>query len=411
MPSLTDKLKDLGVQVGTSNIKPGKKPTHPIALTDILRGSWEKTRVGDCFVVRKHIPFSLQHGDRDLSLLPQLNIFDSLSAYSGISEIPFDQYLFIDTETTGLSGGAGTYVFLVGAAKFEKEGIHFAQFFLQDPANEPSQLAALEEFSANAKVVVSYNGKSFDLPRIKNRYLFHSWPAPFQDIFHLDLLHIVRRLWKNQLPSCSLGDIEHHLLGIERASHDIPGWQVSEKFFEYLQNSDPDPLEGVFYHNEVDVISLITLLSYIADRLSNPLSDLYRDQKDLVSIGRYLSDLNKTDLAIEVLTSALQNKSLSADLSLSGMKSLALIFKRNKDPDSAVPLWEECASLDDIYAKVELAKYYEHKKSDYQEAIHWTLSAQSSAKESSELVEFHRKDLEHRLNRLKTKEKKRKKQP
>lgn len=410
MPSLTDKLKDLGVQVGTSNIKPGKKPAPPTSLTDTLQGSWEKTSVGDCFVVRKHIPFSLQHGNRDLSLLPQLDIFESLSAYSGISEIPFDQYMFIDTETTGLSGGAGTYVFLVGAAKFEKEGVHFAQFFLQDPANEPCQLAALEEFSVNTRVVVSYNGKSFDLPRIKNRYFFHGWPAPFQDIFHLDLLHIARRLWKNQLPTCSLGDIEYHLLGIQRESHDIPGWQVSENFFEYLQNGDPVPLEGVFYHNEVDVISLITLLSYISDRLSNPLSDPYRDQKDLVPIGRYLSDLNKTDLAIEVLTNALQNKSLSTDLSLSGLKSLALIYKRNNDPDSAVPLWEKCASLDDIYAKVELAKYYEHKKSDFQEAIHWTLSAQSSANESSELIELYRKELEHRLNRLKTKENKRKKE-
>ncbi|HDD61125.1 MAG TPA: hypothetical protein ENF22_01180 [Chloroflexi bacterium] len=405
MPSITDKLRDLGVQVGTSNIKPSKKPARPASLTDTLQGSWEKTSAGDCFVVRKHIPFSDQNNAKDLPLLPQVGVFEFLSAFAGISEIPFDKYIFIDTETTGLSGGAGTYVFLTGAAKFENDGIHFAQFFLQDPENEPCQLAALEEFSANARVVVSYNGKSFDLPRIKNRYLFHGWPAPFQNIYHLDLLHIVRRLWKTQLPTCSLGDVEYHLLDIQRASHDIPGWQVSEKFFEYLQNGDSDPLKGVFYHNEVDVISLVTLLSYITDRLSNPLSDSYRNRLDLIPIGRYLADLSRTDLSIEVLSSALQNKSLPIDLTVLGLKSLATIHKRGKDQELAIPLWEKCASLDDVHSKIELAMYYEHKISDFQEAIHWTLSAQASVKQSPELKSQYKDELEHRLNRLKNKEK------
>jgi uncharacterized protein YprB with RNaseH-like and TPR domain len=405
MPSLTDKLKDLGVQVGTSHIKPGKKTVPPPSLTDTLPGSWEKTSAGDCFVVRKHFPFSLLHGDRELSDLPQIDVFESISAYSGISEIPLEQYLFIDTETTGLSGGAGTYVFLVGAAKYETDGIHFAQFFLQDPSNEPCQLAALEEFCANAKVVVSYNGKSFDLPRIKNRYLFHGWPALFQNIFHLDLLHIVRRLWKTQLPTCSLGDVEYHLLGIQRESHDISGWQVSEKFFEYLQNNDPDPLKGVFYHNEVDVISLITLLSYITDRLANPLSAPYLNREDLVTVGRYLLYLSKADQAIEVLSKALKNKSLSDESTLLGLISLASIYKKNNDFASAVPLWEKCASLNDIQSKVELAMYYEHKKSEFQEAIHWTLSAQSSSKLTRISKNQYKKELDHRLKRLKIKAK------
>jgi len=405
MPSLTDKLKDLGVQVGTSDIKPGKKTVPPISLTDALPGSWEETSAGDCFVVRKHFPFSLKHGDRKLSDLPQIDVFEAIIAHSGISEIPLEQYLFIDTETTGLSGGAGTYVFLVGAAKYEDDGIHFAQFFLQDPTNEPCQLAALEEFCVNTKVVVSYNGKSFDLPRIKNRYLFHGWPAPFQNILHLDLLHIVRRLWKTQLPTCSLGDVEYHLLGIQRDSHDIPGWQVSEKFFEYLQNSDPEPLKGVFYHNEVDVISLITLLSYITDRLVNPLSTTYRNREDLVPVGRYLFYLHKADQAIEVLSKALKNESLSDESTLLGLISLASIYKKNNDFVSAVPLWEKCATLDDIQSKVELAMFYEHKISDFQEAIHWTLSAQSSSNLTRISKNQYKTELDHRLKRLKKKAK------
>jgi uncharacterized protein YprB with RNaseH-like and TPR domain len=411
MPSLTDKLKELGVQVGASKIKPPERKAAQSDIADLLPGSWEKTSRGDCFIVRKHIPAAALQIVQGLSHLPQIGIFDTPGAFAGISEVPFDQYLFIDTETTGLSGGAGTYVFLVGAAKFQNDGIHFAQFFLQDPANEPCQLAALEEFASAAKVVVSYNGKSFDLPRIRNRYMYHGWPAPLQDIYHVDLLHIVRRLWKRHLPTCSLGDIEYHLLGIERDSLDIPGWQVADKFFEYLQTQDPHPLEGVFYHNEVDVISLISLLSYISDRLSNPLKDPYQTQDDLVSIGLYLSNLDKRDLAIEVISMTLENKSLSDELSLLGLRSLAALYKSGNDIEAALPLWVKCAEKDDIHSKVELAKYYEHQEADYQEAIHWTLSAQSSLDLSDELQHFQLKNLLHRLERLKLKELKRKDQP
>ena len=405
MPSLTDKLKDLGVQIGTSDIKPPQKQAHAVSLPDALHGSWEETRAGNCFIVRKHLPFDLQHGENDLSRFPKVGIFENISTLSGISDVPFDQYLFIDTETTGLSGGAGTYVFLAGAAKYDKDGIHFAQFFLQDPSSELCQLAALEEFCVNAKVIVSYNGKSFDLPRIKNRYLFHGWPAPFQNIYHLDLLHIVRRLWKNHLPGCSLGDIEYHLLGIQRSSHDIPGWQVSEKFFEFLQTGDPIPLEGVFYHNEVDVISLVSLLSYITDRLTNPLAQPYENLNDLVSIGRYLSDLNQNDISIDILTKALANKSLQKKEALVGLKTLASIHKKNSDHEQAVPLWKKSAELDDIQAMIELAMYYEHKLLNYQEAIHWTLSAQEISKRSRLSDNKYKEALIHRLSRLKLKEK------
>jgi uncharacterized protein YprB with RNaseH-like and TPR domain len=406
MPSLTDKLRDLGVQVGASQIKTASKKSPGISLSEALEGRWETNRSGECFVVRKDYPFNHKHGNRSLSRLPDISIFEPVLSSTSLSDIPLEQFLFIDTETTGLSGGAGTYVFLVGAAKYDQDGIHFAQFFLQDPANEPCQLAALEDFCSSSKVLVSYNGKSFDLPRIKNRFLFHGWPAPFQDIYHLDLLHIVRRLWKTHLPTCTLGDIEYHLLGVERSSQDIPGWQVSEKFFEYLQNSDPEPLKSVFYHNEVDVISLITLLSYITDRLLKPLSKAYRDFDDLVPIGQYLYHLGRSDKAIEVISRAISSKSLSEYSLLSGLTSLASIHKKNDEYHSALPLWKKCADMNDIQSKIELAMYYEHQAADYQEAIHWTLSAQASMNTSRVLIKQYQQELDHRLNRLKEKEKK-----
>ena len=403
MPSITDKLKKLGVQVGTSNIKPVQKSFSPAALVDALEGTWESTSMGDCFVVRKIFPLNLKHGARTLGQLPNLDFLEAINSLAGVSRIPLDQFMFIDTETTGLSGGAGTYVFLVGAAKIEEDGIHFAQFFLQDPSTEPCQLAALEDYTTNTKVIVSYNGKSFDLPRIKNRYLFHGLPSPFQNVIHIDLLHLARRLWKAHLPSCSLGDIEYHLLGLERSAHDIPGWQVSEKFFEYLQSGNPSPLEGVFYHNEVDVISLITLLGYISDRLSDPLAKEYRENHDLISIAGYLSDLGRSALALEVFSSGLKIKALPDELSVTGLTSSASIHKRMGNTDLAVPFWEKSASYDDIDSKIELAMYYEHKIMDFEEAIHWTLSALSSIESSNDLKARHKKELDHRLARLKDK--------
>jgi len=176
MPSLTNKLKSLGVQLGADKIKaPVKSAAFP-HLVDVLNGSWENTINGDCFVIRKTFHPDYVHGNSSLFTDLDLTILEGDPSLAGISAIPLDKFLFIDTETTGLAGGAGTYVFLIGAAKYENGNFHFAQFFLQDPAAEPAQLAALEKFCLNTKVVISYNGKSFDLPRIKTlTFLLAPW--------------------------------------------------------------------------------------------------------------------------------------------------------------------------------------------------------------------------------------------
>jgi uncharacterized protein YprB with RNaseH-like and TPR domain len=405
MTSLTEKLKSLGVQIGAEKIKAPVKSNPSLQLTDLFDGCWEGTSHGDCFIVRKSIPLDFVHGSLKLFQELNLDIFEDIPSLSGISSIPYNQFLFIDTETTGLAGGAGTYVFLIGVAKFENERFHFAQFFLQDPANELAQLAALENYCSSAKVIVSYNGKSFDLPRLHTRYRFHGWPQPFEDVFHIDLLHIARRLWKSHLSSCSLGNIEHHLLGVTRSSLDVPGWQVASLFFDYLQNGDPTPLSSVFYHNEIDVLSLITLLNYITNRLSNPLADKYQSLDDLVSIGTYLARHNRIQSAQSVLTHTINNIDLPEHLYLSALSNLASLYKKSGEYSEAVPLWEILASHNVLQAHTDLAIYYEHKKTDFQEAIHWTLSAVEilSLYSSPPQSEKIRAALEHRLSRLKRK--------
>ncbi len=403
MPSLTDKLKELGVQVGTTGIQFSRQTEIPHDLIDHLPGAWETTSRGECFVVRKSFPLSERVGPVISTSRPSLSVFEPLPSLEGISDIPLSQILFIDTETTGLSGGAGTYVFLVGAARISEDQIEFAQFFLQDPASEASQLAALESFSANTRALVSYNGKSFDLPRIKNRYLFHGWPAPFENVYHIDLLHIARRLWKDHLPGCTLGDLEYHLLHMERDGLDIPGWQVSEKFFEYLQNRDPEPLKGVFYHNEVDVISLVTLLGYISDRLACPTHPAYLEREDQLSFGKFLAYLRQEDSAAEVLESYLKNRKIPSHHKISAQTALASIHKNKGEYKRAVKLWKKSAKKGEIRPSIELAMYYEHQRQDYEEAIHWTLTALDASRDREPESTNLELEIAHRLNRLKKK--------
>jgi uncharacterized protein YprB with RNaseH-like and TPR domain len=401
MPSLSDKLKALGVQVGTRNIKAPISKNRS-SLVDVLNGEWHKTSSGDCFVVSKSLPFDTKHGVVSLDQFQTPIILERLPGLEGISDIPINKYLFIDTETSSLSGGTGSYVFLIGAAKYTKSSIQFKQFFLEDPSIEPAQLAALEEFASSAKVIISYNGKAFDLPRLKTRFKLHGWPSPFDDILHIDLLHIARRLWKAHLPACNLGEIEHQILDISRSELDVPGYEIARLFFDYLQSGNPAPLKSVFYHNEVDVISLISLYIHILMCLSNPLS---QESDELISIGLYISHLRFDREAIAILEKALITDTISDTLRFKGMEHLAKLYKKNKEYQKALPLWRDISAEEDTLSPyIELAMFYEHIEKDFQEALHWTLSAidlfsqQSESSQSDDLIQ-----LNHRLSRLKKK--------
>jgi len=140
----------------------------------------------------------------------------------------------VDTETTGLAGGSGTYTFMVGIGRFEGDEFRLAQFFLRDPSEEAAQLAAIEKFLAPCQAVVSFNGKSFDLPLLNSRYLINGCPPPLAGAAHIDLLHLSRRLWRARLPSRTLGNLEAKILGLTRAQQDVPGWMIPDLFLDRL---------------------------------------------------------------------------------------------------------------------------------------------------------------------------------
>jgi hypothetical protein len=313
--------------------------------------------------------------------------------------------LFLDTETTGLSGGSGTYAFLIGVGRFQDKEFIQRQFFLRDPIEEPAMLSALENFAAPADALVTFNGKSFDIPLMNTRYLSNAAPSPFSEMGHIDLLHLARRLWRDVLPSRALGDLESEILDIERSSSDIPGWMIPEMYTDYLRSGDARPLAGVFYHNAMDILSMVTLLDLMARKLESPIEEGEQHHAELFAIGRLFADLGFSEDAIFVYQQTIDQKPAKK---IRGplLQNLAWLHRRKGDFESALELWESAAKDGQVYAFVEIAKYFEHQKGDFSEAFTYSERALKIVK-SERTARYDRLHwqplLEYRQNRLKRK--------
>jgi hypothetical protein len=406
MDSLSDRLKALGVEIGAQNISP---PSHSTpTLREVLAGDWLETRQGRTFIVEKRYPLNHQQGSTPIA--PRLNleeINDWLDDQQDI-HLALENLAFLDTETTGLAGGAGTYTFLVGIGRFVENEFQVKQFFMRDPSEESGQLTAVEEYLAPCSVFVTYNGKSFDIPLLKTRFIRQGWTPTFQDFAHIDLLHLSRRVWKYQLPRHKLSDMEADILEFTRDEEDVPGWQVTELFFEYLRTEDPTPLKNIFYHNEMDVLSLSALLNRIATTLNQAASPEQETEpsQELLGVARHFRDVGKIEQAISTYEEALDQDILPEATYWEGLKALSFLYKKQKQYTDAIPLWKQAARAGHRYACVELAKVYEHTRKDYNEALHWTLFALEtlSGDEKNRVKAFEWLEaLNHRKNRLKRK--------
>ena len=411
MPSLSDKLKSLGVKVGAEGLPaPIKHRGHPIE--QVVSGRVHTTHSGDAYVVEVVYPSDHLYGHTPLNVPASLS---TVAHWAGggkpelierIQRCSTHGFAYLDIETTGLMGGTGTYAFLIGVGRFDEDGFHLAQFFMRDPLEEPAQLLALEQFVAPCETLVTYNGKSFDVPLLNTRYLTHGWRSPLFEPAHVDLLHLSRRIWRERLPSRTLGNVETFILGAHRTEEDVPGWQIPQLYFDYLRSGDARPLKSVFYHNAMDVLAMAALLNHVTVLLEDPLeSQSPENVLDLVGVGRLYEELGRTDDACRIYGRCLQ-ESLPDDLLLDTLQRLSLIYKRNGDYLTALPLWEKAASYKHLYAFEELAKYYEHHARDVQTAIYWTKAAleliHSPAIPKDTRQEYQPK-LEHRMQRLQRK--------
>jgi uncharacterized protein YprB with RNaseH-like and TPR domain len=169
---------------------------------------------------------------------------------------PRDRIVFLDTETTGMQGGAGMCPFLVGLGSFIGDDFHMLQYFIRDFDEEPSMLYALGELLSRYELVVTYNGAAFDLPLLETRFTLARLDSPFQNMSHLDLLFTARRLWRNGHGSCRLIALEREMLSFFRGP-DVPGSMIPRVYFDYLQQRPSSTLNAVFTHNVNDVVLLL----------------------------------------------------------------------------------------------------------------------------------------------------------
>ncbi|MDD4519184.1 MAG: ribonuclease H-like domain-containing protein [Limnochordia bacterium] len=339
------------------------------ALPWQLGGVLQTNQWGTYLLCDAHYPLDYYHGDRQLG---------SLLRYHGQSvdcispcfdqKLDLDQLVFLDTETTGLSRGTGTYVFLVGLGYFTETGFRISQYFLPDYSEELAMLSRLSEELGPKTGLVSFNGKAFDVPLLQTRLICQRLPQWHLPKMHMDLLHSARRLWKGTLDSCSLSSLEVNVLGFSRRD-DVPGYLIPERYFNYLASCDATPLKEVLRHNRQDILSMVTLTELLIRIYSAP--ELIDDPKMLMRVAKHRASLGDSLGAEALYAQVLREKSPSSYGPLA-MGRLAKIYKRQGKWGPAIDLWYRLIAEGgrfELEPFEELAKYYEHREKDYPQAI------------------------------------------
>ncbi len=309
--------------------------------------------------------------------------------FSEMENRDIENLIFYDLETTGLSGGAGTIAFLAGFGWIEKNRLIINQYFLHDFPGEIDFLLLINELLVPGKILVSYNGKSFDHPLLRTRFLMKG--LKLNELPEIDLLHAARRLWKKRLPSCRLGTIENSILGIHRVG-DIPGIEIPDIYFNYLKKGHDNRIAGVFRHHLQDIKSLAGLLAHMEKLWLNPMDVSVEDR---TALGRLLLPGNRKE-GEALLRESWNNRDFEA------AQILSIYYKRKGNYIGAANIWKEMwQTRSGFFQGIELAKYYEHKIKDFISAksIVEVLIQEVITRDNIKVIEA----LKHRLKRLERK--------
>jgi uncharacterized protein YprB with RNaseH-like and TPR domain len=400
---LQDRLRRLGVVKGPRELKPARprppdseEPIYqepevdddydstrdeiPALETLLPGGRLVETDLGACFVLDKVYPANYLHGQDRLSDFLSLSL-ETPAAFCQdprLIDLRHQDFLFLDTETTGLMG-AGTIAFMVGVAFWEGDAFVVRQYFLRDHADEPAMLNLLGRLLADRPGVITFNGRTFDLPLLDNRYLMNRLDDLVGDLLerpHIDLLHPARRLWRRRLGSCALSELEKNLLNVRRTGEDVPGWRIPSLYMDYLRTGDARELLGVFYHNQLDMLSMVTLAARVLRHFGQP--EPADHALDLVSLARWQQKLGFINQAETILRMAAEEDT-ALDIYHQVLFDLGALLKQNGRRPEAVTYWQQIAvtAFDNVEAHVELAKYYEWEQQDLGSALSWTQQALS----------------------------------
>jgi len=405
----------------------------------ILGGQPVDTPFGRCLVIDRRYEAdrwhgSIQIGQCEVDDLGALLVLDPALAVSRPAggrtpearyggQTPGPRTIFIDLETTGLSGGAGTVAFLVGCGFFDLGAFQVRQFLLTSFAAERALLAAVADFFEGVDLIVTYNGKSFDVPMMETRWLFHRLRMPLEDVAHFDMVHSARRLWRTRSSSgdgnesdCRLSTLEHTLFDVTRVG-DVGGFEIPSRFFRFLRSGDARPLEAVLEHNRIDLVSLAALMARAVE-LARTGHSSCRDGAEALALGRVYeraagdARVARRDEFTRHAAACYQRgtESRSAEVKAEALYRLALWHRRERRYAEAATIWRDVLELTEPrgvrrmsgmralrrFAAEALAIHHEHRDRDLGSARELALFALEEADADSRVAD----GMRHRLARL-----------
>ena len=356
-------------------------------LHAVLGGEWQTSGSARWLVIEHREHRDRRHGSSRIG-----DLADVLDAAAGCAPlltggaVATAPFLFVDLETTGLSGGAGTYAFLIGVGCFDEQGDFVTrQHVLDRLADERLLLQSVADDLSAAGALVSFNGKSFDLPLLETRFHYHRLPWTCDRLPHVDVLHPARRFWRSDPravhldePTCSLGALERSVLGAKR-DDDIPGLEAPGRYFQFLRSGDAGPLAGVLAHNRVDLLSLAGLTVRLLRLLDVGVNEA-RTMREAVALGRLYERAGLPGRAVNAYEGALRLEQpgegvvVRTVLRVDALRALALLARRSRRYLDAAARWRDvlrvpmCPPAVAREAAEALAIHHEHRQRDLQSA-------------------------------------------
>jgi hypothetical protein len=358
---------------------------------------------GSCLAIDRMYPADRSYGRRRIEAwAPErdapLHLFDPRAA---AAPDWWRRVIFFDIETTGLSGGAGTLAFLAGCGWFDDDGFRVRQFFLTGPGGERAMLQALAGVLADASLLVTFNGRTFDLPFMAMRWAFHREASPTDDVVHVDMLPAARRLWRRRETAgddrgCSLTALERAVLDVHRIG-DVPGFEIPARYFHFLRTGDGSAVEPVLEHNRLDLVSLAALTSH-ALWLAREGPEACREPGEQLALGRFHERAGDAAMArrcFEMAASVCGDPDVRRD----ALSRWATSLRREGRYEEAARVWEALASGGResplvLRAIEALAIHHEHRRRDLTAARRYAEALGRQASERS------RRDASHRIKRI-----------
>lgn len=340
------------------SLPPRRSSMDPAAILD---GEWKQAGSHRFLVVDRSYAPGHRHGS--------ISIADSLPPEEGWSRLGLlagtlcgGRLLFVDLETTGIAGGAGSYAFLVGCGWFDRGRFHVRQLLLSSFAAERALLEAVSDIAGDVDAVVTYNGKSFDLPLIETRYSLNRLKTPFAEMPHVDMLHHARRLWHGDDEGHRLSSLESSLLRYERAG-DVAGFEIPARYFRYVHTGDARPLGAVLEHNRLDLVSLALLTARAAQLLDDGVTSA-STSREALGMGRLYE---RAGMPSDALACFAMAADMGPPVCAEALRAHAVLLRRLRRYDAAAVAWQRLLDLDECPPRLEreaaeaLAVHHEHR--------------------------------------------------